>query len=909
MKKLFISILCLMCVSVFAQKWTNPMTLEGEWSSYGIGDPYILKYKGVYYLYCSTKDRNTGVKCFSSKDLVNWSEAVMCSEDPVTRTAYAPEVVYWNGTFYMYTSPGGNGHYVLSSTSPTGPFTSVTGNWGRSIDGSVFIDDNGKWYFYHAGTGYDGIKGLEMDNPTSVVGTGNNLASMANDWTEGPTVIKRNGVYYLIYTGNHVISKGYRVDYAKNTSGPINPYTPQSRQNPILLNTEGTHVGLGHGSAFIGPDLDSYYYTYHNLVSGQGPQRKFNYDRIAWNGDKMVILGSTNWEQQAPEMADFTDFFERAEIGEDWTLSGGNWGITDNDFLFQDVLNEQETTGFKALSNTDTGDKYTAEFTIREVQRGDDNAKLGAVFGYSDESNYGTALFLSNTNKFEVRFQVNGTWSNAIQVSLPANYDYTVWHTIRIERGNGRYKFFVDGMLKATLASDLEGGKIGYITSQSHGNFGYIAFSNKVNGTGIFDIYKPVPGTIEAVHYNSGGEGVGYHDLTPENSGGKYIREDGVDIRDSGEGGHTITDIQAGEWYKYNINAISASTYSAGIRYASTANASLRIWTDDEDLTGVVTLPATGSINTWRTFTIRELNLKKGYQTLKVEAVSGEFDLYSIQINEADNTIVTKGDTFDDQTFSSEWNYSDGTWRLESGQANINGYGKRTMGDTGWSNYTVQTDVTYTNRINGGLILRVKNPALGESGNSASAGTNFIQGYYVTLYANSVVLGKQNYNWRQLASAQGEYVIDRKYTLKAIVFGDNIKVFVDDMDSPLIDYTDPEPFINGKVGIRVQNANVYFDNFMVSTHEISTSDIKNAAFVEDEVEIYPNPVSNQLYISNISKFTELTVFSIDGRQVYKSKLNGENSRVLNVGKYENGIYLLRLTGRNKTVEVKKFIKN
>jgi len=95
-----------------------------------------------------------------------WTYEGLCTTVSLTEGVYAPEVVYWNGTFYMYTSPGGSGHYVLTSTSPTGPFTSATGNLEHSIDGSVFIDDNGSWYFYHAGS--DGIHGHTMSSPTSI---------------------------------------------------------------------------------------------------------------------------------------------------------------------------------------------------------------------------------------------------------------------------------------------------------------------------------------------------------------------------------------------------------------------------------------------------------------------------------------------------------------------------------------------------------------------------------------------------------------------------------------------------------------------------------------------------------------------------------------------------------------------
>ena len=59
---------------------------------------------------------------------------------PASQTPFAPEVIYFNGMFYMISSPSGNGHYVFESESPEGPFSAISGNIGKSIDGSYFID-------------------------------------------------------------------------------------------------------------------------------------------------------------------------------------------------------------------------------------------------------------------------------------------------------------------------------------------------------------------------------------------------------------------------------------------------------------------------------------------------------------------------------------------------------------------------------------------------------------------------------------------------------------------------------------------------------------------------------------------------------------------------------------------------
>jgi len=899
MKKVLIIIFATIVSATFAQTWINPFKLD-------LGDPYIMKYNGIYYLY-SSNDEVQRLRCYSSKDLINWSDPITCSTDIRIKGAYAPEVVYWNGTFYMYTSPYGAGHYVLTSPSPTGPFTAVTGNVGKVIDGSVFIDDDAKWYFYHADGA--GIFGCAMPTPTSI-GTDVNLnAQMLGQWTEGPGVIKRNGIYYLLYTGNHVLSPGYRIDYGKNIIGPIKPYTPQAAQNPILISTEGSFRGLGHGAAFIGPDLDTYYFCYHNLTAniGGSPTRFFNIDRMAWNGDKLLILGGTNWAQQAPQLAT-TDYFSRTDIGTDWTMpNGGNWGLSNQNLMFQDVMNEASETAHKAIFTAATASDYTAEFTVKEVARNGNSAKLGAVFSYTNEQNYGVALFHSATNQLEINFLIDNTWGTAQYIDLPAGFNCTVWHSIRIEKQKTNYKFYVDKLQKAVLTSNLKGGQVGYMTSWSTGNFAYIAFSNKVNGSGIFDTYKPIPGNIAAVHYNTGGEGVGYHDLTAGNAGGKYIRNDSVDISTNAEGGQNISGNQTGEWYKYNVNIQSSGVYNVGIRYAATGSASqIKIWQGTTDVSGVINLPATGGTGVWRTFTIHGLNLTSGYQTLKIETVNGDFDFCELQFKSGENEIVTKTDHFD-TAYSSDWNYSDGNWTIESGQASINGSGKKCLGSTGWTDYTIEADVTYINAMNAGIIFRVTNPANGGADDNPGVGTDFLQGYYVGIYNTSVSLGKQNYSWTNLVSTPGTYLLNTSYHIKIVTSGANIKVYVTDMTTPKIDYTDPNPFITGKVGLRSCNVHAHFDNFTVTTAnnvETGIKDISDNVRVND-FDMFPNPVHDVLTVDTAKK-SVAKIYNTTGQLMISQLIEGNNNTI-STEQLSKGIYIVKLYSDGTDVS-RKLIK-
>jgi hypothetical protein len=254
----------------------------------------VLRHNGRYYLYATNPD----VRCWTSTDLLNWTPAGPTITDDVfpELVPFAPEVVYADGAFYMYTSPSGHGHYVLRSQEPTGPFVPVTGNVGHAIDGTVFVDDDGRRYFYWAGV--EGIWGCEMPSPTQFgepVFTGIHM----NGWTEGPMVTRRDGVYQMTLTGNHYLSRGYRINAAVSTH-PLHGFEAVAL-NPILVSADGPVTGLGHSSSVLGPDLVSTWIVYHNLNADAS--RDLNIDRQAGTGASLMVLGPTR-SAPAPRFAE-----------------------------------------------------------------------------------------------------------------------------------------------------------------------------------------------------------------------------------------------------------------------------------------------------------------------------------------------------------------------------------------------------------------------------------------------------------------------------------------------------------------------------------------------------------------------------------------------------------------------------
>ena len=788
-------LLCLLlpltpCSKSIAQGWTNPMVLPGL-QNRSLGDPYIMKYRGYYYLYVSAGDRN--IYCWRTKDLMEWSEAYICCTDETTAVAYAPEVIYWNGRFYMCTSPRGGGHYLLTSDSPTGPFTHQTGNLGRDIDGSMFVNDDGKWYFYHANNG--GIRGCLMPTHLTFGDDVDLGCRISGQWTEGPCVFKRNNIFYLIYTGNHVWTNGYRIDYAMSSSGPLSGFRPQSEQNPILVDTETpTHKALGHGTAFVGPDLDTYFFCYHNLQDNKA-RRLLNFERIAWNGDKLMMTGPTDWEQDRPLVAE-NDYFERTELGDKWTTTeGSSW---QTDAKEQTLSYAASDTAF-AIFQTEAFADYTAEFTMASPNPSQ-GGEIGAVFSYVDEANYCMAAINVATNKFEIITVLEGAELPRKSFSLPADFDPACWHTIRIEKNGTRVRAYIDGMRKSQFTLATEAGRVGYACLSQTARFGYIAVSPYVDGSASLQVSQPLPGMIAANLCAEKNELV--TTTTASMTVGKY----------------NVMRCDAGATMTYNVNIQRDGLYNIGLRYRSTVVSHAQLLLDGELLMDNIELPNTRS--NFQVLTLKDLDLPGGHHRLTFSQVDGRAFVMEYNIKRGVQNPHTMADDFDNG-FSDEWGYREGNWNIVDGQLESTGrYGKMLMGgfdDIHLTDYTVECDVFYPNgQTNGGLLFRTTNASTGGADDNPVLGTDFLQGYVFLASGSSSTLGKHNFGWQALSSVSHSIDITKPHHMKVEVEGATIRCYLDDMEKPLITYTDPVPFITGRAGFRAHDSVLRFDNFVVT---------------------------------------------------------------------------------------------
>src|ERR1700727_2419268 len=80
----------------------------------------------------------------------------------------------------------------------------------------------------------------------------------------------------------------------------------------------------------------------------------------------------------------------------------------------------------------------------------------------------------------------------------------------------------------------------------------------------------PVPGTVQAENYDTGGQGVSYN-VTSTNGTGNSYRSDGIDLETTSDtgGGYDLGWTSGGQWFRYTVNAASAGSYTVSFRVAA----------------------------------------------------------------------------------------------------------------------------------------------------------------------------------------------------------------------------------------------------------------------------------------------------------------------------------------------------
>ena len=295
------------------------------------GDPEIHEFDGKYYIYSTTSraDRKqTNMDVFVSDDLVTWTQKKdilnMADFPQTTGCIWAPSVIKRGGYYYISFSINDiqsdsttAGLMMARSTSPEGPFVKYfdgpfIGRYiygAQPIDGNFFEDDDGTVYFYYGGhancnvcvlnetmDGFIPFEKIEQsdDQAAKDAKTFISLTKTGNmkNYVEGSFMVKKDGVYYLMWSVGSYTDATYGVEYATGSS-PTGPFTYQRK---ILETDLRIASGPGHHSCLYLPEYDTWILCYHRREpdAAAGTDRRLCIDRLVFEDGQILPVKMTD---------------------------------------------------------------------------------------------------------------------------------------------------------------------------------------------------------------------------------------------------------------------------------------------------------------------------------------------------------------------------------------------------------------------------------------------------------------------------------------------------------------------------------------------------------------------------------------------------------------------------------------
>lgn len=442
-------------------------------------DPSIIRGKdGYWYAYATQtvmrKDNQGGpwesqyfMPITRSADLVNWEyvgEVFGPDNHPAWRefngTFYwAPDVRYVNGEYRLYYSVAGHGDNAIglaTAPTPAGPWTDIgqpvlnRNDAVTEIDPAVFVDADGQSYLYYGSFRNGGIVVVKL-SADGRAATGPATRVVAPSRGEAPYVVKRDGWYYLFYSGLGCCEreKGAYPVFVGRARTPLGPFLDAEGVDLNALHPGGTIVNSPNGNKWVATghsanvvDKSGQDWILVNGFDRTTPEwggRPTLMDRLDWiDGWPTVRAGAWSSEerQTAPVGSwDIGSHFSDGIVG--FTAQGpGHW-ITGDDAQSGGYVQPASAAPFPAFlvpAQEVTGD-VRLEADLR-LAPGNDRGRVGLVLARLDDRNHVIA-WLGADQSMTIETTRNGKVVDSTTRALYAGADLTTWHAVTAEIRNG----------------------------------------------------------------------------------------------------------------------------------------------------------------------------------------------------------------------------------------------------------------------------------------------------------------------------------------------------------------------------------------------------------------------------------------------------------------------------------------
>lgn len=566
---------------------------------------------------------------FSTDDMIHWTdegEILNASQVPWGRKQggfmWAPDCAYKNGVYYFYFPHPSDSSWntswkigIATSISPDSGFTCQGYIPGLEslIDPQVFQDDDGQYYFYYGGGGI--CKGSKLKDNMMEIGGAMQTMTGLQDFHEATWVFKRNGIYYLTYADNHSDATGdNRMRYAISTN-PLGPWTYKD----VYMDPTDSYCAHGSVLEYKG---QWYQFYFNSSISHNDWLRSLCVDKLYFNSDGTIqkVIQTPVHDPYASLLAAYNGSFESGldswrffelpnSIGSTTAIDSSD--VADGSKAVKlTFVTPDNTLTDRALDNWDakvgvvSGRKYTASVQAKTPTPG--ALKLCITLGFRDS----LGNVLSETTKDSLLTNTYKTFS--VNLFSPDSAA-TCWVAFRLK-----------GMSGENTAGTLFLDDAKILNSQAP--------------------YKEqsIPGTIQAEDFDFGGEGIAYHNNTPDD-GQKAARPgEGIGTEPTGDtgGGYDVGWTNAGEWLEYTLSSVKDGLYNVLVRAAApNTGASVTVKqikgtsTGDTVTIGIISIKATGD---WQVYATNKaiggnaVNITSGN---KINIIRLEFNTGGLNLN------------------------------------------------------------------------------------------------------------------------------------------------------------------------------------------------------------------------------------------------------------------------------------
>jgi beta-xylosidase len=420
--------LCLLALTPAADAQRYSATYSNPVEPGDFPDPSVIRVGRDYWASATTSEWAPEFPILHSRDLLNWEVVgAVFQHRPewAVGSFWAPEISQDRGRFFVYyvaRKKGGSLCAAVASASrPQGPYRDygplVCQEVG-SIDPFPVTDENGRRYLLWKEDGNSVSKPtpiwaqrLSADG-TSLVGERKELFHNDQAWekhptlpygdlVEGPSVVRRNGWFYLFYSGNFCCGRecAYAVGVARSRKllGPWEKYS----KNPIMEGN-GDWRCPGHGTV-VEDERGRTWFMYHAYQPEDFVYvgRQALLDEVVWGADGWPSINESrgpssgalspyNTRDSKIEHSFFDDFLSATlRPGWQWPQdnepgfrvepAGGGW------LVLSKGPNQTDNSDFVVARTTTTGDYVATTQLDLRGRRG--RTAFAGLSAYGDKEN------------------------------------------------------------------------------------------------------------------------------------------------------------------------------------------------------------------------------------------------------------------------------------------------------------------------------------------------------------------------------------------------------------------------------------------------------------------------------------------------------------------------------------------